>query len=655
MCGIVGIVSKIHTNSHNTPVENITSSDRFKTSGVLKNLLLSLLNLEYRGYDSVGIATFTLDEKKKLSCVKSIGDLSGLVKKIFHQDLCDTFVSNSDLREFLLKLNINDKVDAAIGHTRWATHGAPSERNAHPQMKYGIAVVHNGIVNNFSELKNALGDVDFQSDTDTELFVHYLHQMKKDGLSTLNAINVILQKFSGNFAVAMIDESEKNKIFAFKKGTAPLILGRNANHNVVASDINSISYFIDEFACLNDGQIVVLDEEKFSCYDASVSYLISENIRDVVFDKCSTDQISHSKNGYEHFMMKEICDQPQIIQQLSNQMNDYLCNLSEFEKIKIIGCGSAYYAGCVAKKFIEKFFNVNVDCEIASEFRYTCENNSFVEYNHKKTLSIFISQSGETFDTVVAHNKSKELGHYTIAIVNTPMSTLSQIADKVIFTYAGVEMSVASTKAVVAQIITLANIVFAELKKMERINQIGSISQVFEHSSKSVQQLIHSCEEIEKIAFSIKNSTDCLFLSKDILYVTCMEAALKMKELSYIHAEAIPIGELKHGSLALIDENIPIFVFYANYMNNLENFLSAIEEIVARSGTVYFITDKADLNMQDSAIFDRINVFYMPSVSLFDAPVVFTVFAQLLSYFTAKFRCKNIDRPRNLAKSVTVE
>lgn len=852
MCGIVGIISQRRTK-------------------VLNKILLSIENLEYRGYDSIGFAVLKKKKSDKtenftLVYEKTCGNLENLLAKLNSKldsgtdSLFNpTFNSknsrlNPTSKSYGIEFQKNSQFDShiGIGHTRWATHGEANEKNAHPHVGYGMALVHNGIVNNFNEIQKEVMQhkITLKSDTDTELFLHYIEILRKQNLSILKCIQIILEKFEGNFAIAFIDEQNPDTIYAFKKGIAPLILGRfmpnitnktnyktniqneleanskNENHiqqfnkqhnqqythHIVASDINSISHMASEFAFLEAGQVAVITHSEAKIYQ-SPSALKNETNEDrgnsdekERLQNISQENISHgssnlyetlypltkvkikfenhnahgntalsnSKNGYENFMLKEINDQVSIASNFfendylkfcsensqsncaqsksspnglsntntnscnesshnasSNSHSDqsFLCELNKFDEIHIIGCGSAYYAGCISKKILEKFLKTPITCHISSEFTFNDymqnymqkhnknhiqnhtqkqKNNSLKTHNQNddqnkiqsnsknysqsnnnqseqlcgNQLSIFISQSGETFDTIVAHKKAKQLGHETVGIVNTPFSTLSQIANKVIFTHAGVEKSVASTKAVTSQIMTMIKILQAELINTNNPNAAKELQASCQNLNSSIASVILNTHLIENAAKQLIDCHSSLFLSKDMLYFTCMEAALKMKELSYIHAEAIPLGELKHGPLALVDETIPIFIFYAEYMNKLDNFLTTIEEVLSRKAKIWLVTDACIINTANEATIARtdydkqtpedkkydkhkeykdllkkqnLNIIPLPKMNIFTAPIVFTVFSQLLSYFSAKFRKKNIDRPRNLAKSVTVE
>jgi glutamine---fructose-6-phosphate transaminase (isomerizing) len=664
MCGILGVVSK---------------------NNLLTKLVDSVKFLEYRGYDSIGIGILATNNllkdrsyssagsminNSKIYCAKSVGGLEDLVKKIDVQQLNKEidiikFQKKSE-EEFQKKIVGNDFSFVGICHTRWATHGNPTEKNAHPQFYNGVAVVHNGIINNFHSLKEDFFDnrVNFYSDTDTELFVHAINYLFGLGFSTLEAISFILSKFEGNFAVVMIIENEPNKIFAFKKGEAPIIIGKGDEENVLASDVNVISSLSTEFYSLKSMEIAVLSDSNIDIY--SCKEIVTSNspsLNDInkgltkIYPKFylhSMDSIEISKKGYDTFMMKEINEQPFLVKKIIQDLyiDDYFMNLHNFDHITIVGCGSAYYAGCVIKSIIEDILQINVFVEISSEFRY----KKLIRKKSCKYLTIFISQSGETFDTIVAHNRAKELGDYTCAIVNTSMSTLSNIANKVFFINAGLEVSVASTKAVVCQIITMMFICIAELQNSTESQKYESMLGDLDISIKSI---INISSHIEKIAIKLKDHDNCLFLSRGLLCYPACEAALKMKELSYIHAEAISVGELKHGSFALLDENMPAIIFYSDILENHESILSTIEEIISRDSTVVLITDSdhfdsfySNMNQDLRAKFSILKIH---KSNLLTFQINFIVFGQILAYFCAKHKGKNVDRPRNLAKSVTVE
>ncbi|UFX98277.1 glutamine--fructose-6-phosphate transaminase (isomerizing) [Candidatus Gromoviella agglomerans] len=601
MCGIVGIVGQ----------------------NCLDNILNSMKLLEYRGYDSSGVAV--IDSNGNMLLKKNVGFVENLIT-----NLKDDYIWNSQF-------------DIGIGHTRWATHGGVSEINAHPQYFGGFAVVHNGIISNFAKLKKEMitRGILFETETDTELFVKRLFEMNSATSVGVfvKCLSDILQEFDGNFAIALICQNFPDKIFACKKGNAPMIIGRGDALNCLASDINAINDIASEYSDLESMEIAVLSKNSVSVYRDNENVekkFISIKICGSLFDK----------GHYSSFMMKEIHEQPDI---LSGLVEDFLCRrghyaelqVSSFDAITLIGCGSAYYACLGARAMSERFLNKHIFVELASEFRF--KNLINIE---GKNLCVFVSQSGETFDTISACERAKSLGYTNYAVLNVQICTLARLCDKSIFINAGAEISVASTKAFTAQVLTLLFILLANSD--EFFNLVDS--------SKNIQTLceivFNSSKDIRDIANEIAQFQNCIFLSRGDLHVIALEGALKMKELSYIHAEAIAIGELKHGSFALLDENMPVVILFSNYIGNVQSVLSTVEEILSRNAKVYVISDCDEFDVVNHLNFKSIK---LPNLKSLFSPIAFAISMQLLACFCAEFRRKNVDRPRNLAKSVTVE
>lgn len=554
-------------------------------------LTMGLSSLEYRGYDSAGIAYVT----NKVNIVKEKGKLENLTNI----------------------LNDNEDTYLAIGHTRWATHGKPNSINAHPHKQGCITIVHNGIIENFEKLKENLTEYNLKSETDTEVLcclIDKLYKQEKDIIKILRKLKDIVK---GSYALGIILDDDLNSIYAIKKDS-PMILAKSDIGNFIASDIPAILKYTNEYIILDNNEIAHLTKENITIYDSNANIINKQiNIFEGNFE-------SACKNGYEHFMLKEIYEQPEVIKNTINSIE--LPNLSEYNKIHIVGCGSAYHAGLVGKYLIEKYQNIEVNVYVASEYRY---NRHFYD---KKTLVIFISQSGETADTLACVKKVKEDEIDTLGIVNVVASSIAREVDKVIYTKAGCEIAVATTKAYSAQIAILA---------LLACNNVLDISNL-------IKELLNN--NYLNIAKLIYNSNNIFFIGRGIDYALAKEASLKLKEISYIHSEAYEAGELKHGTISLIDENTYVIAINTN-KDLSEKTISNIKEVKSRGAKIIYITTEKLKNEYKE--YDEIII--IPNTLEHFQPLLTIIPLQLIAYHVAKLKNCDIDKPRNLAKSVTVE
>ncbi|MBR1734375.1 MAG: glutamine--fructose-6-phosphate transaminase (isomerizing) [Alphaproteobacteria bacterium] len=590
MCGIIGIVGKNNEN-------------------VVQKIISGLERLEYRGYDSAGIAVVSTkkEDNNKICRVRSAGKLT-------------------NLKEKLKKKQLQGYV--GIGHTRWATHGKPTEINAHPMMSKDVALIHNGIIENYKELKFSLetdGYV-FELETDTEVIAHLIQREFSKGLSPRESVRNAVKLLEGTYAIAVIFSTMPDTIIAVRHNS-PVVVGFGENL-CVGSDAGSLSSMCDEVAFLEDGDSVEISEKGAIFFDKNFKEVERSHVK---IEKTGTV----SKGIYPHFMLKEIMDQPISIRNTITRNTIDPSILNNVSRILIIACGTSFYAGMVAKYWIETFLKIPTDIEIASEFRY---RNPVILDN---TLMISISQSGETIDTLsaieyVRSNSSCK----TMAIVNVKNSAIARASDLVLYTEAGVEMCVASTKAFTAQLTVLASIAFCKNEFLQQ--QLHNLPTLCE-------SILTTSEIIKTIAKKIYKSSSAIYLGRGNLYPIALEGALKLKEISYIHAEGFAAGEMKHGPIALIDENVPI-IFLCPKNELFEKTVSNIQESMTRGKNIFVITDATNEEINGNII----NI-QMPSIQSALAPIVYSIPLQLLAYHTAVLRGTDVDRPRNLAKSVTVE
>ena len=553
-------------------------------------LLEGLSNLEYRGYDSAGIAYVT----DKINIIKEKGRLDNL-KKI---------------------LNLDTNTYLGIGHTRWATHGKPNKKNAHPHHQGKVTLVHNGIIENYQELKLLLKDYRFKSETDTEVLCCLIDKLLKENNDILKVLSKLKEIIKGSYALGIILDDDLNNIYGIKKNS-PLILAKSNIGNFLASDIPAILKYTNNYILLDDDDIVKLNKDEVIIYDSNLNILDKKvNIFDGDINKIS-------KGNYEHFMLKEIFEQPDVLYKTYLE-NQNLPDLKKYNKIHIVGCGSAYHAGLIGKYYIEKYCNIEVNVEVASEYRY---KNNFID---KNTLVIFISQSGETADTLACVKKVKDKCD-TLGIINVIDSSIAREVKNVIYTKAGCEIAVATTKAYSCQILILM--------MMALKNDITSLI------SKINDLLKNNYEELAK---KIYKSEHLFYIGRNLDYYLALEGSLKLKEISYINSVSYPAGELKHGTISLIEKNT-IVIAIATDKDLVEKTISNIKEVKARGAYVIYITTN-NLNQESDFYDDKIVIekdLYQPLLTII--PI------QLIAYHVAKLRKCDIDKPKNLAKSVTVE
>ena len=610
MCGIVGYIG-------------FNQASDFLLDGMAK--------LEYRGYDSAGIAIIGAENAIKIQ--KKVGRLANL--------------------EAIVKADPNEGT-VGIGHTRWATHGRPSDMNAHPHASEDgkFAVVHNGIIENYMPLKEELIEkgYHFKSETDTEVVAHLLEDMY-DG-DFVSTVRRMLDRVDGAYALEIICADEPDKIICTKKEN-PLVIGLGKGENFVASDIPAIINYTRDTYILNDGELAIVTRDNVSVFDRA-GHAIDKEVFHVSWNAEAAE-----KGGYEHFMLKEIHDQPKAVRDtfgthisedgktvIFDELNWTADDVAAFNKILIVACGTAYHAGLVTKQYIENLARIPVNVEIASEYRYS---NPLTD---DKTLCIVISQSGETSDTLAALKEAKRLGAKSLAITNVVGSSISREADNTVYTWAGPEISVASTKAYTTQLV--AGLLFAVYLGQLNGKMDPDLGREILCGVKSLPTLIHEIFEVDEdmkaFAKHYGFKSDAFFLGRAIDYAVAMEGALKLKEISYIHAEAYAGGELKHGTLALIEEGVPVIAL-ATQEDVYDKMISNIREVKAREAVVIGIGMKGDEELSKHVD----HTIYVPRANKFIAPILAVVPLQLLAYYAAITRGADVDKPRNLAKSVTVE
>ena len=610
MCGIVGYIG-------------FNQASDFLLDGMAK--------LEYRGYDSAGIAVIGADNVIKIQ--KKVGRLANL--------------------EAIVKADPNEGT-VGIGHTRWATHGRPSDMNSHPHSSEDgkFAVVHNGIIENYMPLKEELIEkgYHFKSETDTEVVAHLLEDMY-DG-DFVSTVRRMLARVDGAYALEIICADEPDKIICTKKEN-PLVIGLGKGENFVASDIPAIINYTRDTYILSDGELAIVTRDNVSVFDREGNPVDKE-----VFH-VSWNAEAAEKGGYEHFMLKEIHDQPKAVRDTFGthisedgktvhfeELNWTADDVAAFNKILIVACGTAYHAGLVTKQYIENLARIPVNVEIASEYRYS---NPLTD---DKTLCIVISQSGETSDTLAALKEAKRHGAKSLAITNVVGSSISREADNTVYTWAGPEISVASTKAYTTQLV--AGLLFAVYLGQLNGKMAPAVGEEILCGVKSLPTLIHEIFEVDEdmkaFAKHYGFKSDAFFLGRAIDYAVAMEGALKLKEISYIHAEAYAGGELKHGTLALIEEGVPVIAL-ATQEDVYDKMISNIREVKAREAVVIGIGMKGDEELSKHVD----HTIYVPRANKFIAPILAVVPLQLLAYYAAITRGADVDKPRNLAKSVTVE
>ena len=612
MCGIIGVVG------------NANVSDK---------ILDALKRLEYRGYDSSGIATL---HKNSIERRRSEGKLSNLESELEQNKLLGV---------------------VGIGHTRWATHGAPTTDNAHPHVAPNetsprVAVVHNGIIENFQELKNELSNIKhFSSETDTEIIAHLIEQELQEGKQPTEAVKYVVKKLKGAFALAILISSEENLIFGARNGS-PLAIGYGNGEMYLGSDAIALVPFTNKVSFLEDGDWVVLSQTNCKIYDESGKT-----------KKRSVQQINATsslveKGNFRHFMAKEIHEQPEVLGHTLSKYVDLANNVVKIEEILpidvskvsrlvISACGTAFFAGMIAKYWFERYARLPVDLDVASEFRYR-----EMPLN-PDDLAMFISQSGETADTLASLRYCKAKGQKLSSIINVEESTIARESDVVFPVLAGPEIGVASTKAFSCQLVVLAALAIG----FGRIRDVLSPKDETELVSALIKlpnfasQALHLETKVEEVARTLSKTKDILYMGRGTNFPIAMEGALKLKEISYIHAEGYAAGELKHGPIALIDEKVPVIVI-APYDHTFEKTFSNMQEVSARGGKIILISDDKGYEHAKSIVADAIIMSVMPTMI---APIVYSIPVQLLAYHTAAIMGTDVDQPRNLAKSVTVE
>ena len=613
MCGIIGYIGKKKA----TPI-----------------LINGLLRLEYRGYDSAGIATV---ESDKIAIMKDKGRVKNLENLKGINDLNGTI---------------------GIAHTRWATHGKPSKENAHPHYDNNntFAVVHNSIIENYHDLKEFLikKGYTFYSQTDTEVIpnlIHYYYTKddNHDNLQVLRAVHKACMDLQGSFGLQIISTFMPDNLIVVRKDS-PLVIGKGNGENYVSSDIPAILSFTKDFYLLNDYEFAVLSRDKIDFYDINLNK-IEKCVKTIDWDASSAD-----KNGYEDYMLKEIYEQPNAVRETigSRLPDNEPCNfddlkftkefLSKINKIYIVACGTAMHAGLSGKIAIEKLCKIPVTVDIASEFRY---RNPIIDEN---TLCIYISQSGETADTIAALKLAKSKGATTLAVSNVIGSSITREADYCIYTHAGPEIAVASTKAYTSQVVLLdiLAIYFAEILESASIFELKELKKEMLSLPAKIENALKSANRIKEFAKNIYQEKDVFFLGRGIDYNTALEGSLKLKEISYIHSEAYAAGELKHGPIALIENSITVISIITDKAL-VEKTISNIQEVITRGAKTLVITN------QELPSNNIDTIITVPDTNVLFSPILAIVPLQLLSYYISKEKGLDVDKPRNLAKSVTVE
>ena len=609
MCGIIGILGKHEA----API-----------------LVEALKRLEYRGYDSSGIAT--VKDDGSIDRRRAVGKLLELQDKLVFEPL---------------------KGKAGIGHTRWATHGEPNEKNAHPHTRGAVSVVHNGIIENFLTLRDELkcDGYNAETDTDSETIAVLCSKFIDEGDEPLVAARKTVSKLTGSFAIAMLFEGHKNLIFAARSGS-PLAVGYGKNEMYLGSDALALLPLTKKVTYLEEGDHAVLTREGVEIYDIeenSISRQITYLNQSINF---------HDKSGFNHFMEKEIHEQPIA---LERAISSYLSastakptfnilqniNFTEVSRIVMVACGTAYYACYVAKYWIEKLAKIPVEIDIASEFRY---REPPIEH---ATVAIFVSQSGETADTLAALRYCSGRAEKIISIVNVSTSSIARESDEVLEIHAGPEIGVASTKAFTCQLAVLFLATLKAAKDRSKISStdISTIVNNLKNLPATLNQYLGNVNSLKDISYKLSTTSDVLFLGRGLMYPLALEGALKLKEISYIHAEGYASGELKHGPIALIDDSVPVIIL-APYDNLFEKSISNMQEVIARKANVIVISDNDGLRAAGLKSETSIEI---PKADPLLAPFVYALPIQLLAYFTAVFKGTDVDQPRNLAKSVTVE
>ncbi|MDE3823048.1 glutamine--fructose-6-phosphate transaminase (isomerizing) [Sinorhizobium meliloti] len=608
MCGIVGIVG-------HQPVS--------------ERLVEALKRLEYRGYDSAGVATI---DAGTLQRRRAEGKLVNLESRLREEPLAGTI---------------------GIAHTRWATHGAPTERNAHPHFTEGVAVVHNGIIENFAELKDELAaaGAEFQTETDTEVVAHLLAKYRRDGLGRREAMHAMLKRVKGAYALAVLFEDDPSTIMAARNGP-PLAIGHGSGEMFLGSDAIALAPFTNEITYLIDGDWAVIGKTGVHIFDFDGN--VVERPRQI----STAAAFLVDKGNHRHFMEKEIYEQPEVIAHALGHYVNFIENrvvpisdaidFGKVPSLAISACGTAYLAGLIGKYWFERYARLPVEIDVASEFRYREIPLS------PQSAALFISQSGETADTLASLRYCKEHGLKIGAVVNARESTIARESDAVFPILAGPEIGVASTKAFTCQLAVLAALAVGAGKARGTISgeEEQALVKSLAEMPRIMGQVLNSIQpKIESLSRELSKCHDVLYLGRGTSFPLAMEGALKLKEISYIHAEGYAAGELKHGPIALIDENMPVIVI-APHDRFFDKTVSNMQEVAARGGRIILITDEKGAA---ASKLDTMHTIVLPEVDEIIAPMIFSLPLQLLAYHTAVFMGTDVDQPRNLAKSVTVE
>jgi glucosamine--fructose-6-phosphate aminotransferase (isomerizing) len=595
-------------------------------------VITGLKRLEYRGYDSTGLALLN----QGLNVYKKKGRVADLEESIIGKDL---------------------KATIGIGHTRWATHGEPSDRNAHPhQSKSGkLAMIHNGIIENYAQIKKELANkgYEFTSDTDTEVLLNFIEDIRENNECNLEeAVRVALKRVTGAYCILLIDEDDPETIIAARKGS-PLVIGVGKGEHFLGSDASPMLEYTKEVVYVNDYELAIVKPNELI-----LKNLGNEKITPFI-TKLDMELAAIEKGGYEHFMLKEIFEQPSTIQDcLRGRLDanagtitmagveDNMEQLKNANRIMIVACGTSWHAGLVAEYVIEELCRIPVEVEYASEFRY---RNPII---HKGDVIIAISQSGETADTLVALEKAKEQGAFIFGVVNAVGSSIARLSHAGAYTHSGPEIGVASTKAFTGQlaVLNMMALKIAKAKGTIKTEYYLHLLQELQDVPEKVEAILKNADELKVIAAKYVTARDFLFLGRGYNFPIALEGALKLKEISYIHAEGYPAAEMKHGPIALVDENLPV-VFIATKDSYHEKIISNMQEIKARKGKVIsIITDGDEVSPTLSN-----DTFSIPSADEIIAPILSVIPLQLLSYYVGTLKDVDVDKPRNLAKSVTVE
>ena len=590
MCGIIGYIGE------KNPVE------------VLIN---GLKSLEYRGYDSAGIA---LKEKDEIEVIKSVGKIVNLEDKIKSKEIMESHLG--------------------IAHTRWATHGKPTEENAHPHTAGKVTLVHNGIIENAEELREKLKKegVTFHSETDTEVVAALINKYYEK--NPVEAIDKALKEVKGSYALGILFQGSED-LYAVRKDS-PLIIGLGKNENFIASDIAAIIDYTNKYLLLEEGEIARITKEKVEV--TKDGKILEKEIQTTNLERDSKD-----KCGYEHYMLKEIMEEPVVLEKTFKpylENLDKLPDLTKYEEIHIVACGSAMYAGMIGKTLLEEYANTKVEIDVASEYRY-----KNIIYD-RKTLVILISQSGETADTIAAMRKAKENNVETLAIVNVKTSTIARESSKKIFIEAGPEIAVATTKAYILQVGIMALLAYKTALEKGLVQENKKVLQEAKKLPRLIKEVLDRREEYKKIAKEIYTSEDIFFIGRKIDYATSLEGSLKLKEVSYIHSEAYQAGELKHGTISLIEDKMPVFAIVTDDTIK-DKTVSNIEEVKSRGAKTIIISNEKWENQKLQVV--------VPKISPYFQPILIVPTLQLIAYETAKLRGCDIDKQKNLEKSVTVE